>query len=100
MSPYGTTAETSQTTMPPRVPPLQTRRDSGLAANSGVLGSVARFWQRTYAPDYVGLLFLSIAYFAVCVCEWNTAPVTTAANEYGSLASYIRKPLSSHVCNR
>jgi diacylglycerol diphosphate phosphatase/phosphatidate phosphatase len=53
----------------------------GLAAQSGWIGSVARFWevgggivwdgvvlmnaQKTYAPDYVGLIILVSAYMLV-----------------------------------
>ncbi|TVY92770.1 hypothetical protein LAWI1_G002306 [Lachnellula willkommii] len=40
----------------------------GLAAQTGWIGSVARFWedvQKTYAPDYVGFVLLLAAYFLV-----------------------------------
>lgn len=31
----------------------------------GVIGAVARFWQRSYAPDYIGFLLLETAYALV-----------------------------------
>jgi len=34
----------------------------GLPARTGWIGSVARFWEKTYAPDYVGLALLLSAY--------------------------------------
>jgi diacylglycerol diphosphate phosphatase / phosphatidate phosphatase len=43
------------------------RRDTGLAARRGLVGSIARFWSRTYAPDYVALVFLTTAYIVVCL---------------------------------
>ncbi len=47
--------------------PSPARRDSGLVANRGALSAVARFGQRTYALDYVGLLALITGYFMVCL---------------------------------
>jgi diacylglycerol diphosphate phosphatase / phosphatidate phosphatase len=58
MSIYGTVESTM---------PSPTRIDSGLVASRGALGAVARFWQRTYAPDYLGLVVLIIGYFMVCL---------------------------------
>jgi hypothetical protein len=58
--------------------------DGGLAARTGCIGSIARFWQvgslsylskisllimnlqKTYAPDYLGFVLLMAAYFSVC----------------------------------
>ncbi|KAH8684505.1 phosphatidic acid phosphatase type 2/haloperoxidase [Tricladium varicosporioides] len=37
----------------------------GLASQTGWIGSVARFWEKTYAPDYVGLLLLATAYVVI-----------------------------------
>ncbi|KAE8445082.1 hypothetical protein EG329_013797 [Mollisiaceae sp. DMI_Dod_QoI] len=34
----------------------------GLAARTGWIGSIARFWEKTYAADYVGLALLLTAY--------------------------------------
>ncbi|KAH8587128.1 phosphatidic acid phosphatase type 2/haloperoxidase [Bisporella sp. PMI_857] len=42
-----------------RSPPL------GLAAQTGWIGSLARFWEKTYAPDYVGFLLLVAAYILI-----------------------------------
>ncbi|KAF8850112.1 acid phosphatase/Vanadium-dependent haloperoxidase [Acephala macrosclerotiorum] len=43
--------------------PRNTRSPSGgLASRTGWIGSVARFWEKTYAPDYVGLALLLTAY--------------------------------------
>ncbi|KAL3421647.1 pap2 domain protein [Phlyctema vagabunda] len=48
------------------MPPRSLRsRSPGLAAQQGWIGSVARFWEKTYAPDYVGFAFLLVAYFLV-----------------------------------
>ncbi|KFZ12975.1 hypothetical protein V502_06835 [Pseudogymnoascus sp. VKM F-4520 (FW-2644)] len=45
--------------------------NGGLTSKPGVVGAVARFWQKTYAPDYVGLAALIAAYV---VLEFNTTP--------------------------
>lgn len=37
----------------------------GLAARTGWIGSLARFWEKTYAPDYVGFALLLTAYFLI-----------------------------------
>jgi len=37
----------------------------GLASRSGWIGSVARFWEKTYAPDYVGFALLVTAYMLI-----------------------------------
>ncbi|KAI9048822.1 hypothetical protein LZ554_007653 [Drepanopeziza brunnea f. sp. 'monogermtubi'] len=37
-------------------------RVQGLAAQAGCIGSIARFWEKTYAPDYLGLALLFTAY--------------------------------------
>ncbi|KAF4631138.1 hypothetical protein G7Y89_g6994 [Cudoniella acicularis] len=37
----------------------------GLAGQTGWIGSVARFWEKTYAPDYVGLVLLATAYLVI-----------------------------------
>ncbi|KAI6712309.1 hypothetical protein JHW43_005166 [Diplocarpon mali] len=34
----------------------------GLVANAGWIGSIARFWEKTYASDYLGLALLFAAY--------------------------------------
>ncbi|PMD65738.1 acid phosphatase/Vanadium-dependent haloperoxidase [Hyaloscypha bicolor E] len=39
--------------------------DGGLAARTGWIGSLARFWQKTYAPDYLGFTLLMVAYFSI-----------------------------------
>lgn len=36
-----------------------------LATQTGWMGSIARFWERTYAPDYVGFTLLLIAYILI-----------------------------------
>jgi diacylglycerol diphosphate phosphatase/phosphatidate phosphatase len=41
------------------------RATNGLTSKPGVIGAVARFWQKTYAPDYVGLAVLIAAYIVV-----------------------------------
>jgi hypothetical protein len=43
----------------------KTGANTGLVAREDWIGSIARFWQRTYAPDYVGLTFLLVAYILV-----------------------------------
>ena len=53
---------TEASTMPSRAP----RQDhGGVTSRSGIVGAVARFWQRTYAPDYVGFAMLLTAYLLV-----------------------------------
>jgi diacylglycerol diphosphate phosphatase/phosphatidate phosphatase len=47
------------------MPSRPSRQDGGLTAKRGFLGSITRFWQRTYAPDYVGLSALLVAYILV-----------------------------------
>jgi diacylglycerol diphosphate phosphatase/phosphatidate phosphatase len=43
--------------------PRNTRSPTGgLASRTGWIGSIARFWEKTYAPDYVGLALLLTAY--------------------------------------
>jgi len=37
----------------------------GLATRRGWIGSVARFWEKTYAPDYVGFAVLLTAYLVI-----------------------------------
>lgn len=37
----------------------------GLVNREDWIGSVARFWQRSYMPDYIGLSFLVVAYIVV-----------------------------------
>ncbi|KAH8792370.1 phosphatidic acid phosphatase type 2/haloperoxidase [Hyaloscypha sp. PMI_1271] len=39
--------------------------DGSLAARTGWVGSLARFWQKTYAPDYLGFALLMAAYFSI-----------------------------------
>ncbi|KAH8760299.1 phosphatidic acid phosphatase type 2/haloperoxidase [Hyaloscypha finlandica] len=39
--------------------------DGSLAARTGWVGSLARFWQKTYAPDYLGYALLMAAYFSI-----------------------------------
>ncbi|CAG8953654.1 hypothetical protein HYFRA_00010113 [Hymenoscyphus fraxineus] len=39
--------------------------DHGLTARQGWIGSIARFWEKTYAPDYIGLAILTTAYFLI-----------------------------------
>jgi diacylglycerol diphosphate phosphatase/phosphatidate phosphatase len=43
----------------------KTGTNTGLVARQDWIGSIARFWQRTYAPDYVGLTFLLASYIFV-----------------------------------
>ncbi|KAM3085789.1 hypothetical protein ACMFMG_002851 [Clarireedia jacksonii] len=45
--------------------------NGGLASKSGWIGSVARFWTKTYAPDYVGFAVLLTAY---CLIEFLQKP--------------------------
>lgn len=33
-----------------------------LTSQPGALGAAARFWQRSYAPDYLGIVLLEVAY--------------------------------------
>ncbi|KFX91508.1 hypothetical protein V490_05867 [Pseudogymnoascus sp. VKM F-3557] len=47
------------------------RATNGLTSKPGVIGAVARFWQKTYAPDYVGVAVLVAAYI---VLEFKTTP--------------------------
>jgi diacylglycerol diphosphate phosphatase / phosphatidate phosphatase len=65
MSTYGTVEPTM---------PSPARPDSGLVATRGTFGAVARFWQRTFAPDYVGLVVLIISYSMVClsICSMSS----------------------------
>lgn len=47
--------------------------NGGLASRRGWIGSVARFWETTYAADYVGLVALITAYILVGPihrCPW------------------------------
>lgn len=37
----------------------------GLVNREDWIGSVARFWQRSYMPDYMGLTVLVVAYILV-----------------------------------
>jgi diacylglycerol diphosphate phosphatase/phosphatidate phosphatase len=37
----------------------------GLAANPGWIGSIVRFWEKTYAPDYLGFALLLTAYILI-----------------------------------
>jgi len=46
--------------------PTSTQSPQGrLATQTGWLGSVARFWQKTYAPDYVGFSILLLGYIMI-----------------------------------
>ncbi|SLM39805.1 pap2 domain protein [Lasallia pustulata] len=38
------------------------RRNGGMMKQQGFMGSVSRFWQRSYAADYVGFAMLLVAY--------------------------------------
>lgn len=38
---------------------------AALQDKPGLLGATTRFWQRSYAADYVGYVLLQLAYFAV-----------------------------------
>ncbi|KAK4184656.1 diacylglycerol pyrophosphate phosphatase 1 [Podospora australis] len=40
---------------------------SPLSSSSGLLGSVARFWNRTYASDYIGFTFLLTGYILLVI---------------------------------
>lgn len=51
--------------MPRHSPSSKARRSSGLSQRPGLEGSVARFWQRSYAADYVGFALLITAYMFV-----------------------------------
>jgi len=42
--------------------PLLDEMAPPLTQQQGALGAVARFWQRSYAPDYVGIVLLELAY--------------------------------------
>ncbi|KAG0645806.1 putative diacylglycerol pyrophosphate phosphatase 1 [Hyphodiscus hymeniophilus] len=39
--------------------------NGGLTSRTGWIGSVARFWEKTYAPDYVGFAALITAYMLI-----------------------------------
>ncbi|KAL2133835.1 hypothetical protein VTI74DRAFT_1558 [Chaetomium olivicolor] len=41
------------------------RANSGLAYQGGILGSFSRFWDRTYASDYIGLVLLLTGYLLI-----------------------------------
>lgn len=43
----------------------KSRQLSGFSQSNGFLGSVARFWQRSYASDYLGLAVLLTAYILI-----------------------------------
>jgi diacylglycerol diphosphate phosphatase/phosphatidate phosphatase len=52
--------------MPQRGFPKPLRSPSNLLFEQpGIRGAVARFWSRSYAPDYAGLLALGLAYLAI-----------------------------------
>lgn len=38
-----------------------------LTQKQGALGAIARFWQRSYAPDYLGIVLLEVAYELVSI---------------------------------
>lgn len=44
----------------------------GLVNREDWMGSVARFWQRSYMPDYLGLTFLVVAYIVVRIPDVHT----------------------------
>jgi hypothetical protein len=89
MSTYGTVEPTM---------PSQARRDSGLVASRGALGAVARFWQRTFAPDYIGLVLLIIGYFMVrSVYVQCVQSLTTASTDIYYIDCDICRAFSSHV---
>lgn len=39
---------------------------SSFVDQPGWKGAIARFWQRSYAADYLGYVLLQLAYFGVC----------------------------------
>ncbi|KAF2715382.1 acid phosphatase/Vanadium-dependent haloperoxidase [Pleomassaria siparia CBS 279.74] len=43
----------------------QSRRRSSLLQSQGFIGAAARFWQRSYASDYVGLVILISGYIVI-----------------------------------
>jgi len=51
--------------MPPLGFPKPQRARSDLFQQPGVGGAIARFWARSYAPDYVGLILLEAAYLLI-----------------------------------
>jgi hypothetical protein len=53
------------------MPSPPARIETGLDASRGALGAIARFWRRTYAPDYVGLVILIVGYSMVCLPIWS-----------------------------
>ena len=89
MSTYGTVEPTM---------PSPARRDSGLVARRGALGAVARFWERTFAPDYIGLVLLIIGYFMVrSVYMQCVRSLTTASTDIYYIDCDICRAFSSHV---
>lgn len=55
----------SPTTMPQHGPSKTHRLASSWSQHPGAIGAVARFWQRSYAPDYLGVALLETAYMLV-----------------------------------
>ncbi|TGO69489.1 hypothetical protein BOTNAR_0010g00250 [Botryotinia narcissicola] len=41
------------------------RNNGGLTSKPGWIGAVARFWEKSYAPDYVGFVLLLTAYILI-----------------------------------
>lgn len=52
------------------------RKASELAQRPGCLGSLVRFWRRSYGGDYSILIFLVFAWVMVRLCEVDALPNT------------------------
>lgn len=51
--------------MAPNVGDDRGRKFLDIAGKPGFLGALARFWQRSYAADYICLIVITVAWFLV-----------------------------------
>jgi hypothetical protein len=68
-----------------------------LTSQPGVLGATARFWQRSYAPDYLGIVLLEVAYELVG-CSFLKD--YSYSNAYQCTDHHLRQPFPSNVHSR
>ena len=67
-------------------------------ASRGALGAVARFWQRTYAPDYIGLVLLIVWLLYGMTIIYTNALVSSKVSTDNRRTDYdIHGAISSHV---
>ena len=71
----------------------------------GLKGAVLRFWQRSYAADYLGYILLQLAYFGVRIISHPTTVRTnrlyteqTPHNTLPSLLHPLRSSNSVPIC--